>query len=374
MKIRPVIVISISSLAVGYSLAIVQQRSGRPDSVAASVTESSEDPSASVISVYELLDVQVNRDDLDGRTITVVGGVQVRAGRPFLVPDDDIALSKEFAEGGRYLLSLPDWRFRSLQGIAPRIAVTGRFGKLDDVLGFDCLSPINSVSWEPAPRGPQRDSTIDAEELRTIEAEHDEASLLLEFTPAASKVLDPPFEGSIRVVWPKGEVEAEPERVRLNFMKPADGGKGHSPIATPYLATTEDGASYWGAFALRPKLPDTGKLTSFSSYEGIVELLGAPTHLPLGGETDDKWACDSVSWRLFSPSDPDSLEVLEVSVARKFLLEGGRTDKYLIESCSVSRGFLSKGDQAGAGQPAPASSAKPEDKQKPQPGSGPASR
>lgn len=262
MKIQSVIVISILSLAVGYSLAIVQQRSGRPDSVAASATESSEEPSASVIS--------------------------------------------------------------------------------------------------------------DAEELETIEAEPDEASLLLEFTPAASKVLDPPFEGSIRVVWPK--VDAKPERIRLNIMKPADGGKGHSPISTPYLATTEDGASYWGAFALRPKLPDTDKLTSFSSYEGMVELLGAPTHLPFSGETDDKWAHDSVSWRLFSPTDPDSLEVLEISVARKILLEGGRTDKYLIEWYSVSRGTLSKGDQAGAEQPAPASPKKPEDKQKPQAGSEPASR
>jgi len=111
----------------------------------------------------------------------------------------------------------------------------------------------------------------------------DRASLLLEFTPAVSKVLDRPFKGSIRVVWPKGEIEAKPESVHLNLMRPADDHNGHSPINTPYLATTEDGSSYWGAFALRPKLPDTIRLTLFSSYKEFVDLLGDPTHLPIGG-------------------------------------------------------------------------------------------
>lgn len=193
------------------------------------------------------------------------------------------------------------------------------------------------------------------------------ASLLLKFTPAESKVLNQPFNGSIRVVWPKDESEAKPESVRLNFMRPADGHNGHSPIDTPYLATTENGSSYWGAFALRQKLPDTSKLTSFSSYKEIVELLGAPTHLPIGGETDDEWAYDSVSWRLFSPSNTDSIEVLEVSVARRSPLAGGRNDKYLIESYTVRRGTLTKSEQAGVGQPATRPKLELEGGDKPQP-------
>lgn len=177
------------------------------------------------------------------------------------------------------------------------------------------------------------------------------ASLLLKFTPAESKVLDQPFYGSILVVWPKSVTGAKPESVRLNLMRPADGHNGHSPIDTPYLATTEDGISYWGAYALRPKLPDTSKLTSFSSYKEIVDLLGAPTNLPIGGETDDKWAFDSVSWRLFSPSNINSIEVLEVSVARKSPIAHDRSAKYLIDSYSVKRGTLTK-SAPGAGQPA----------------------
>lgn len=189
----------------------------------------------------------------------------------------------------------------------------------------------------------------------------DRASLLLKFTPVVPKVLDRPFTGSIRVVWPKGEIEAKPEGVRLNLMRPADGHNGHSPIDTPYLATTKDGSSYWGAFALREKLPDTSKLTSFSSYKEIVDLLGAPTHLPIGGETDEKWAYDSVGWRLFSPSNLDSIVVLEVSVVRKSPIAGDRNAMYLIDSYSVRHGTLTKSEKDGAEQPANRSESKSED-------------
>jgi hypothetical protein len=185
------------------------------------------------------------------------------------------------------------------------------------------------------------------------DAGQDKAALLREFTPAEAKVLEKPFEGSIRVVWPKDETGAEPkpESVRLNLMRPADGHKGHSPIDTPYLATSENGSSYWGAFALRPTLPETGKLTSFSSYKEIIDLLGAPTHLPIGGETDDKWAYDMVSWRLFMPSDLDSLDVVEVNVFRKSSLGDARDEKkYVIDSYLVSRGTLTRGGKAGAPQ------------------------
>ena len=184
------------------------------------------------------------------------------------------------------------------------------------------------------------------------DAEQDGASLLREFTPTAPRALDQPFKGSIQVVWPRDGKGAKPESLILNFMSPADGHKGHSPIDTPYLATTEDGSSYWGAVALRRKLPDTNKLTSLSSYKEIVDLLGAPTHLPLSGETDDKMAYDTVSWRLFSPLDINSIEILEVIVFRKTPLGGAPNNKYLIESYSVRRGTLTKNEQGGADQPA----------------------
>jgi hypothetical protein len=192
------------------------------------------------------------------------------------------------------------------------------------------------------------------------DAGQEKAALLREFTPVETKVLEPPFTGSIRVVWPKDEPEAKPENVRLNVMRPADGRDGHSPIDTPYLVTSEDGSSYWGAFALKPKLPETSKLTSFSSYKEVLDLLGVPTHLPIGGETDAKWAYDMVSWRWFTPSASDSIEILEVNVSRKSPLGDSRDEKYLIESYSVRRGILTKGKQADAGEPAAASEAEPE--------------
>jgi len=167
-------------------------------------------------------------------------------------------------------------------------------------------------------------------------------SLLTEFKATAPEVLDRPFSGMLQVVWPDEKKEGKHEIVRLNFLRPGDSGKGHSPINTPYLATTKDGKSYSGAFALRANLPATEHLTSFSDYKEIVRLLGAPTHLPFGGETDNGWAYDTVIWQLFAPTDADSIEILQIRIARKYRFGDVPDGKYLIESYSVSRGTLTK--------------------------------
>jgi hypothetical protein len=100
--------------------------------------------------IYELNEVEGNRQNLDDHVICVVGAVCIGPGeQPFLIPDDDSSLQNNPIGKGRYKLSLPDWRFRDLtkNGVFPRCAIKGRFGKLDDNLGFDGLSPIESVSW-----------------------------------------------------------------------------------------------------------------------------------------------------------------------------------------------------------------------------------
>jgi hypothetical protein len=66
-------------------------------------------------------------------------------------------------------LSLPEWRFRGITGVYPRVAVTGRFGKLGDNVGFDSLSPIAAISWNSAaPRDGRHDAMIDDEEMKAI--------------------------------------------------------------------------------------------------------------------------------------------------------------------------------------------------------------
>lgn len=157
----------------GYSLAIMRMRIPDAGGSAAHEVKGPEDKPANVKSLYELDEVLAKREDLDGKRITVVGAVMIRAGQPFLVPDDDVALLKDSPGEGRYLLTLPGWRFRSMQYVAPGIAVTGRFGKLDDNVGYDCLSPIDSISWDLPPRGRKHDSIIDDEEAETIEIESD---------------------------------------------------------------------------------------------------------------------------------------------------------------------------------------------------------
>jgi hypothetical protein len=85
---------------------------------------------------------------LDGQIITVVGGACIWPGRrPVLVPDDDASLLLDPPGAGRYMLSLPEWRFRDMGGVFPRCAITGRFDRLDDNMGFDSLGPIKSISW-----------------------------------------------------------------------------------------------------------------------------------------------------------------------------------------------------------------------------------
>ena len=180
--------------------------------------------------------------------------------------------------------------------------------------------------------------------------------LVQEFTKDIPMVLEPPFTGKLHGVWPKDAGKSVPEAVRLDVLKPADRGDGFSPIRTPYLATSK-GESYWGAFALRPKLPDTKVLTSLKTYSAFVVLLGDPTHQPFSGETDDNWAYDTVSWRFFAPSKVDTIEILEISIARKQPIDGG---EYIIHSFSVRRGTLSKSKNAGMEQPENRSMPKPE--------------
>ena len=173
MQTRFIVATSIVSLVVGFLIAITLQRrtcGSHSSGDGSKILRGEVAPSALL---YGLEEVRANRDEFDGRIITVVGGVYIQAGRPFLVPDDDVALLRERPSPERYSLSLPMWRFRDLQGVYNGIAVTGRFGKLDDNLGFDSLSPISSISWEVPPRGAAYDSVIDDEEYERIEAEQE---------------------------------------------------------------------------------------------------------------------------------------------------------------------------------------------------------
>lgn len=170
MQIRAVIAISVASLVVGYSLAIVQRNRGCSNSPAVIGAKNEESGLTAGKTIYELDEVGANRDSLDGKIISVVGGVTAKAGRPLLVPDDDVALVMESPVKGGYSLSLPDWHLDSPEGVCANVVVTGRFGKLDDIFGYDCLSPISSISWDLPPRGEKHDAIIDAEEQKILEA------------------------------------------------------------------------------------------------------------------------------------------------------------------------------------------------------------
>ncbi len=147
MQARCVIAISLFMVCVGYFARLIQehpQEAARASALPGSRVTSLPDVSR----VFELDEVQARRRELDGQIITVVGGACIWPGqRPVLVADDDESLVVDPPGTGRYMLSMPEWRFRDMVGVFPRCVVTGRFGRLDDNVGFDSLSPIESISW-----------------------------------------------------------------------------------------------------------------------------------------------------------------------------------------------------------------------------------
>lgn len=161
MQARSVIAVSILMVCVGYFARLMQEHIYETGSASASPgSKSTSLPE--VNKVFELEEVQARRRELDGQVITVVGGACIWPGqRPVLVADDDDSLLVDPPGAGRYMLSMPEWRFRDMGGVFPRCAVTGRFDRLDDNVGFDSLSPIESISWGsglPARKGDEEPS------------------------------------------------------------------------------------------------------------------------------------------------------------------------------------------------------------------------
>jgi len=146
MRTGGVVAISLVMACAGYLARMTQEAPGEMAKADPSPTPSP------AIKVYQLAEVQARRQELEDKIITVTGAVCIwPGGRPFLIPDDEESLLAEPPGTGRYGLSMPAWRFRDLAGIHPRCSVTGRFGRLDDNLGFDSLSPIQAVSWKDGP-------------------------------------------------------------------------------------------------------------------------------------------------------------------------------------------------------------------------------
>ena len=133
---------ALTALVAGYLLGFSQQRLGGVSGEYAGPATPVEE------GVFELSEVRGRRDELEGQTITVIGAVSREGSNwTFLVPDDRESLLRENPGERSYKLNLGGWRFALGEGVYPRIAVTGRFGKLDDNIGYDALVGIESVSW-----------------------------------------------------------------------------------------------------------------------------------------------------------------------------------------------------------------------------------
>ena len=190
-----------------------------------------------------------------------------------------------------------------------------------------------------------------------------ESSLEKEFQVTMPTFLRTPFEGVLRDAIDKKEDKYEVKK--LNYLSPSDNGRGFGPINTFYIASSnDDGKSHWGAFALRHSLPTAAEVFAITDYEKLLKILGEVTHPPLDGEIDDESLYDTVSWRLFRPIDAKTIEVISVSVARKWHKKEAKP-KYQIEKCQVASGIFKKSEQAGADQPATKPADKPAVKDQP---------
>ena len=157
----------------------------------------------------------------------------------------------------------------------------------------------------------------------------------------ALRILDRPFEGVLKVVFPRNKIDSKPHSLFLNFLMMDDAIRGMSPTKRPYIATTIDGKSYRGAFQLVGVLPVIDLVTEVTEYDKLVEILGEPNHHESEGEAKNMWEFDTVSWHYFAPvAGKEMIDVLEVSVARKIRVDGKQKGNPLVISKTVSQGRM----------------------------------
>lgn len=108
--------------------------------------------------LYDVPGVQSRRVELDGKFISVRGGLYAGpGGEEFLIPDDETSMRPDNLPDAKklgYCIRLPDWRLRDIErgSIYCGIVVEGTFARLDGS-PFDLLAPIKTISWSD-PRRP----------------------------------------------------------------------------------------------------------------------------------------------------------------------------------------------------------------------------
>jgi hypothetical protein len=165
------------------------------------------------------------------------------------------------------------------------------------------------------------------------------------FRVTAPRELDRPLVGALyRSYWLSKvkETAKVPEAMELEMIRPPDDHDSAISIKVPYLCRKGDTQVAGQRIALRERLPSESDVAALTNYHDVVKLLGAPTILPIGGETDDEWAYDAVTWRLFTPVTKWCVRVLDVSVHRK--TRKANRNEVLMEVMAVGGGmFAEKG-------------------------------
>jgi hypothetical protein len=165
------------------------------------------------------------------------------------------------------------------------------------------------------------------------------------FRVTAPKELERPLVGALyRSYWLSKvkETAKVPEAMELEMIRPGDADDSAISIKVPYLCRKGNEQVAGQRIALRERLPRERDVAALTNYDDVVKLLGAPTILPIGGETEDEWAYDAVTWRLFTPVTKWCVRVLDVSVHRK--TRKANRNEVLMEVMSVGGGmFTEKG-------------------------------
>ncbi len=132
-------------------------------------------------------------------------------------------------------------------------------------------------------------------------------------------LLTKPYQGTVMADLEYSETTDRREvTIVLNYFIPPGKNAQGPPNSVPLLAYSEDGEDYSNAHAYRSSLPSEEELSSLETYADYVAVLGQPIDSPRDFLSRGGYSFDTVVWRLFEPDEGVDVNILHVTMRRKW--------------------------------------------------------
>lgn len=165
--------------------------------------------------------------------------------------------------------------------------------------------------------------------------------------PGEAGELKKPYQGYLSP--DAGSVRPDERRetpITLNYFIPPGKALGKKENLVPLLARLEGDEGYSDAHAFREKLPDAEEIKALETYEDYLRVLGLPIDAPSGFKTRGGWSYDLVTWRLFSPAEGNDVDVLHITLRRKWRTDWSASEQnrsfpdYQVDRVSMRSGLF----------------------------------